>query len=204
MGSFCRGIRDIRDIHSFRGKIKFSEARKTGLNFYFDLVEYLAASNVRIGASVYDSRFGFRDGIESWKMQAIMSAKLIAGNTNKDEVINVFLDLVQTPRDKSVSAMVRNDVRKRLKSTSLVEAYDMDSQSTDALQMADLVASSIRYGRVCDPTRTTPKSRISGRLRRAFELENFNDIQHGKVNILTMRNNTRKKTLPIPHRAQTN
>ena len=35
--------------------------------------------------------------------------------------------------------------------------------------------------------RNTPKARVAARLRRALELDSFDDIQQGKVNIVTMR-----------------
>lgn len=69
----------------------------------------------------------------------------------------------------------------------------MDSRSTDLLQIADLVASSIAYERknankpdVKPGKRVSAKAHFSARLRRALELDSFDDTHHGKINILTM------------------
>lgn len=71
-------------------------------------------------------------------------------------------------------------------SRSVVEAYDIDSKSTDLVQLADVVASSINYERRHGSDMTTPKAKVAARLRRALELDSFEDYQAGKVNILTV------------------
>lgn len=189
VGRFLRGLRDIRDTHHVYEEMKFSKITRGSTRFYFDIAEYLAASNVRIGASVYDSNFGFEPGKETWLVQAKMSARLVAANVNRDgEAVNVLLDLVQTPRDHAMSEVVRGMVRKRLKSASMIEAYDLDSRSTDGLQVADFVASAISHERRFGKDGNSPKAQVAARLRRAFGLDSFDDVREGKVNILTMEN----------------
>lgn len=191
-----REIRSIRQKHKFFDEIKFGEIKRENEFFYFDLVEMVAASDIRLGGSIYDSQKSFSPKIETWREQAKMSARLIVGNVNKGEIVNAFLDLVQTPAGCSVAAVVHETVNKRLGNKALVACYDMDSRATDLLQVADLVAGSIAYekrqwaGEVEGAPREekVPKARVSGRLRRALGLDSFNDIQWGKVNILTMRN----------------
>ena len=166
VGDFFRGVRDLRAKHQMYKEMKFSEIRKSSTFFYFDIAEYMAASPIRIGASVYDSDFGFDPDKPTWQVQAHMSAKLVAANVNKSgEAINIFLDLVQTPRGCSVSQTVRNLTRKKLSSACVVEAYDLDSRASDGLQVADLVASSIAYERREGPNHRSPKAQVSARLR---------------------------------------
>lgn len=157
--------------------------------FYKDLADYIADSDIRIGASVYDSVYGFAPGEPTWVAQAKMSAKLVVGNTNKEgEAVNIFLDLVQTPRGESVSEVVKGMARARLGSPCIIEAYDLDLRSTDGLQVADFVASAIAFERQYGRDRTNPKAAAARRLRRALDLPSFDDVRSGKANILTMRN----------------
>ncbi|MCO6394455.1 DUF3800 domain-containing protein [Corynebacterium sp. MC-17D] len=122
-----------------------------------------------------------------------MAAKLIRGNINRGELVNVFLDLVQTPQGNSAAKVVKEQVNKRMGSRSVIEAYDVDSKSTDLIQLADVVASSINYER-CHPKGTeTVKARVAARLRRALDLDSFDDVQAGKVNILTIEDELKYK-----------
>lgn len=181
-----RAVRHLRQKHHFHDEIHFSKIRKGSLDFYFDLVETIAAADVRVGGSVYDSRNSFSQDLETWEQQSKMAAQLIRGNVNKGEVVNIFLDLVQTPQGESAARYVKEAVNKRMGSRSVVEAYDLDSRSTDLIQLADIVASAINYERCHQEPSNSPKAKVTTRLRRALELDSFDDIQKGKVNILTI------------------
>lgn len=182
----ARTVRDVRQRHKFYNEIHFAQISKKKLPFYFDLVESLALADVRVGGSVYDSKNSFNDQKETWEQQADMATLLVRGNINRNEIVNVFLDLVQTPRDYSAADRVKKAVNRQLHSRAVVEAYDIDSKSTDLIQLADIVASSINFER-CNPNRTdTPKAQVALRLRRALNLDSFDDIQAGKVNIRTL------------------
>lgn len=187
VGMFMRGIRDLRDKHGFYRELKFSEINDGSVRMYADIAEYLAESPVRIGASIYDANTGFTPDEPTWKVQARMTARLVVGNTNRGEAVNVLLDLVQSPRGTSAAAYVREIARARLNSTCILEAYDLDSQTTDGLQMADFIASAVSYGRrFPDAEKGRAKARVVARFRRAFGLDDFSDVREGKVNILTM------------------
>lgn len=186
--SFFRGLRDLRSKHRMHREMKFSQINRGCLAFYFDVAEYLAASDVRIGASVYDSDYGFAPGEATWRVQANMTSRLVVANVNREgEAVNVFLDLVQTPKGFSVAEGVRNGTRGKLGSPCVIEVYDLDSQATDGLQVADFVASAISYERQHGRGGTSYKAQVAARLRRAFALDTFDDVREGKVNILTMR-----------------
>ena len=187
-----REIRHIRQLHKYHDEIHFADIRAHNVNFYFDVVEALAAADVRVGGSVYDSTSSFNMKRETWEQQANMAALLVKGNINQGELVNVFLDLVQTPKGKSAAQVVKNEVNRSLGSRCVLEAYDLDSQASDSIQLADLVASSIAYERrhpaMDQGNRRTPKARVAARLRRALELDSFADVQEGKVNIVTVAN----------------
>ena len=192
VASLERSIRHIRQRHGYYGEIHFADIRKTNVDFYIAVVEELAAADVRVGGSVYDSSSSFSKHSETWRQQATMASKLIAGNVNHGELVNVFLDLVQTPAGESAAREVKKEVNRRLRSRCVVDVYDVDSKAMDLVQLADLVASSIGYVRRSDmkpqeARRNTPKARVAARLRRALELDSFADVQQGKVNIMTMK-----------------
>lgn len=182
-----RKVRSVRQRHSFNQEIHFSRINKRSLDYYFDLVETLAAENVRVGGSVYDCQVSFNEDRPTWLQQAEMATRLVVGNVNRGELVNVFLDLVQTPEGNAVAQLVKEKANKGLRARAVLEAYDLDSRSTDMLQLADIVAGSINFERKKKKPETTgtPKARVAARLRRALELESFDDIQEGKVNILT-------------------
>ena len=194
----ARKIREIRQRHGFYKEIHFSQLNKRSLAFYFDLVETLASENVRVGGSVYDAHNSFSSDVETWKQQAEMAARLVVGNVNRGELVNVFLDLVQTPKGETVAQVVKAEANRRLKSRSVLEAYDVNSQATDLLQLADIVAGSIKCERSKNNPEqsTTPKTQVAARFRRALELDNFADIQQGKVNIMSFQESITIDTRP--------
>ena len=185
-----RDIRHLRQKHQYFDEIHFADIKRSTLSFYFDLVETLAAADVRVGGSVYDSTTSFQADRETWEQQARMAALLIKGNINRGELVNAFLDLVQTPRGKSVAEIVKNEVNRSIGSRCVVEAYDINSEASDFVQLADVVASSIayerRHGTMDEARKNSPKARVAARLRRALELDSFGDVQAGKVNIVTV------------------
>lgn len=192
--ALVRDVVDIRQRHGEFGEVKFAAIRRDNLPFYYDLAELIGAANLRVGGSVYDSRVAFRGDLPTWRKQATMSRRLVVGNVNRGELVNVFLDLVSTPRGMSVAATVLREANEHLGGRSVVGAYDMDSRSHDALQLADLMAGAICYerrqgsGETKDPPGGgSPKSLVVRRLLRALDLRSFADLNRGMVNILTMR-----------------
>ncbi|RRD47096.1 DUF3800 domain-containing protein [Tessaracoccus sp. OH4464_COT-324] len=123
-----------------------------------------------------------------------MAKRLVVANVNRGELVNVFLDLVQTPKGRELASEVKESANRALGARSVLGCYDLDSRSTILLQVADVVAGAIAYerrqwrGEVLDApgSETAPKARVSGRLKRAFGSHDFRDVRIGKVNILTM------------------
>ena len=180
-----RDIRHLRQKHQYFQEIHFADIRKNSLEFYFDVVETLAAADIRVGGSVYDSVSAFQPNEETWKQQAAMATLLTMGNINKGEVVNVFLDLVQTPKNVTLAQTVRDEVNRRRGGRCVAEAYDLDSRASDFLQLADLIASSIayerRHGQPDIGERRTPKARVAARLRRALETDGFHAKRRYKL-----------------------
>lgn len=185
-----RDVRHLRQKYGYHQEIHFADIKRNNLEFYFDLVETVAQADVRVGGSVYDATKSFHPNKPTWEQQATMASLLIRGNINRGELVNVFLDLVQTPKGESAAQKVKAEVNRSLGARCVVEAYDIDSRASDFVQLADIVASSIayerRHGTMDAERKNSPKARTAARLRRALELDNFDDIQQDKVNIVTI------------------
>lgn len=107
-----RAIRDLRQQHKFFDEAKFGQIRSDNTRFYFDLVEMVAEADVRVGASVYDSRTSFAGPEATWAKQARMATRLVVANVNKGELVNVFLDLVSTPKGKGKTLCLKGAFRR--------------------------------------------------------------------------------------------
>lgn len=190
-GIIQREIKAIRDKHKFTKEIKFSRITKASLPFYFDIVELMGRKKVQIGASVYDSHQAFDAEKETWDVQTVMAAKLIAASVSRNEFTNVFIDNISTPADTALSLLVTRRVRQRLTPPIMVKVYELDSRSTDLLQLADLVAGAVAHYRKHRDTYDdlfNPKAQVAKRLKRVYDLPDFEDVRRRGVNILTMNN----------------
>lgn len=78
-----REIRHLRQAHKFHQEIHFADIKNNKVNFYFDLVELLAAADVRVGGSVYDSTGSFHPDKDTWEQQATMASRLIRGTCKR-------------------------------------------------------------------------------------------------------------------------
>lgn len=204
-GTLLRSIEEVRGRHGFRQEFKFSSITRDSLPAYLDVVEALGASDVRIGAYVFnkDVHDPFATRRQVWEVQSDCAARLVRGNANKGELLAVHLDMVTTPRGVSLAERVKERVNSSLKCMTVVSCLDLDSTSTPLLQMADLVASSIAYERRSwtgespeAPRSRTPKGEVTGRLQRCFDLRSFEDVHEGRVNIKTARTSISQPLTP--------
>lgn len=178
-GHLMRANRSVREKHSFAGEFKSSAVTRDTKRVYFEAIEELAAANVRIGAYVFDKEIADPfEGKEVWEAQAACAAKLIRGNANKGELLSVHLDVITTPAGISLADKVKTQVNQTLECMTVVSCLDLDSRSTDGLQMADLVAGSVAYARRTwighspdSPTARSDKAEVAHRLRRCFNLD---------------------------------
>lgn len=194
-GQLLRALRGVRERHHFDGEFKFSAVTRDTKRVYFDAIEELAQANVRIGAYVFDKEIADPfQGRAAWEAQSECAAKLIRGNTNKGELLSVYLDVITTPSGVSLADDVKARVNQALECTTIVSCLDLDSRSTDGLQMADLVAGAVSYARRTwtgespeAPGAQSDKAQVAQRLRRCFDLDSFDDTRakSGPANIRT-------------------
>lgn len=193
-GVFQREVQDLRDRTDFKSEFKFSEITRGTLVPYYELIDKLEASDARLSACVVDGDNGsnpFSGTRESWKAHADVAVQLLVGNINRRELATVMLDGISTPRGCSLEEHVRQQTNARLRNGSVVGALCLDSRSNDCLQVADLLAGAIAFGRRRDAGRsgnlTSPKGKVASRLMGAFGLSTFADQRTGRVNIATYR-----------------
>lgn len=201
-GALARDILAVRDRHRFRNEFKFTNVTKGALPAYLDLIDVLADSDARIGAYVFDkARHDPFPGQPPWRVHANAAYQLVVGNVNRRELVSVLLDGIATPQEIALDELVRQRVNGRFKATSVVTCVCLDSKSSDGLQAADLVASAIAYERHAWAGQSkhppggeaqTPKAKLSRHLRRAFDLESFDDVRTDRVNIYTEPARTRR------------
>lgn len=190
-----RELRLVRERASFREEFKFGRVTEGTLGVYGDAVRALADSDVRIAASVFDKTSASPFAGEIWRAQAAIASQLVVGNINRGEVVNIYLDVVTTPAGVSIPDEVRDAVNARFNGRSVISALDLDSRSTELLQMADLVAGAVAYDRrvkagevKTEAGRATPKRKLSSLVASEFGLDDFADVKtrNGRVNIATM------------------
>jgi hypothetical protein len=161
-GHLSRAIRDVRDKTGFTSEFKFTNITRGALPAYTELIRALHHSDATIAATVVqgDTYNPFAQRSDAWRVHAEVTAQLLVGCINRRELVGVHLDALTTPIGCSFEDTVRNLVNGRLRSTSVVSAVCLDSQTTDLLQLADVVAGSIAHERRI-AAGTTPKSSAS-------------------------------------------
>jgi hypothetical protein len=119
-------------------------------------------------------------------VHARITAKLLVGSLNSRELGGAVLDKRTTPAGSAFDDTVRAMVNQRLRSVGLVTAVCADSESTDGLQLADLVAGAVAHQRRAGSSASSHKGRVAARLATAFGIDTFaNDQRTERVNILT-------------------
>ncbi len=189
-GKLARAVLNVRERNQFFGEFKFSAITRGALPAYYDLVDCLEDSELRIAACVADRRVfdPFRGKQPVWRVHAEVTTQLLVGCINKRELVTALLDVISVPTGSSLEDTVRQRVNRRLGSTVVVSAACLDSKSSDGLQLADLIAGAIAFER----RRTTgesgnpnsSKAKVAKRLCAALGSD-LTDGKGRRVNIAT-------------------
>lgn len=192
-----RAIHSVREKHNHYQELKFGRLSSTTYKVFADIVDVLEDSDAHVVATVVDQRHNPFKGKESWRAHAGIVTQLVVGNVNRNEVATVLMDGISTPPGKSLGAAVKRGVNSRLGSTTVTSAISLDSKSNDLLQAADLVAGAIFHQRMSSHRTAAPKAekvRIAGRLALAFGVQNLDDGRSDRVNIMTMRGRSPRRS----------
>ncbi|WP_016890139.1 DUF3800 domain-containing protein [Mycobacteroides abscessus] len=189
-GKLLREIESIRDRHQVDGELKFSRISRGRLTTYNAVIDALEESDAHITACVVDrsnqKSDPFSCGDPEWMVHARITAKLLVGSLNSRELGSAILDRRTTPTGVAFDDTIRRMVNQRLRSTGLVGAVCADSQCTDGLQLADLVAGAVAHQRKSDASAASHKGRVASRLAAAFGVASFaEDVRTSRVNVLT-------------------
>src|SRR5262249_15469769 len=144
-----RRARSVREKYGYRHEFRFNRVQTGNLAMYRDLVDVvLAGDTVLFGTVVdrtlHDPSAGQR---ARWQAHADVTIQLVTACINRQELVSVTMDLIDTPPDVAIEDYVRRGVHQRLHCGSLVTATSHDSRSTDGLQLVDMFAGAVAHER---------------------------------------------------------
>lgn len=195
-GELARELRAVRDKTNFTHEFKFSEITSGALPAYYAAADAIGSSDAHVAATVAnrDQHDPFPK-TELYQAHADVATQLLVGCINRRELVSVILDLISTPEGVAVDEIVRRQVNKRLRNTSVVTALCADSRSMDLLQMADMIASAIAFerrraagesGRVGSHP-NSPKAKVAARLMVNLGMATVEDQRSDRINIATLK-----------------
>lgn len=142
-----RQVQKLRDRTETHHEIHFSDATKDSLPFYRSVVDLVAASNGSFSCFVVDrdksdpvARFG-----SHWLAYEKLAKQLLLGTIRPRELLVVLADAYSTPDDVVFEQDVRTGVNQKLGRLGVVSICRLDSKSTDALQIVDLLTSAVAF-----------------------------------------------------------
>jgi hypothetical protein len=142
-----RQIQRLRDQQHWYGELHWIELTRTALRFYKDVVDVVAASDASFSCFVADrqqhdpvSRFG-----TPWAAYQRLAEQLILGSISQREILTVLADNYSTPAHVMFEEDLKRDVNRRLGRLGVLNVCRLDSRSTDALQVVDLLTSAVTF-----------------------------------------------------------
>jgi hypothetical protein len=202
-GALARDVKDLRDRHGVQHELKFGGITRDSLPMYYDLVDLLERSDAHlVGCVVVDGPGNpFKDHDHRWQAHAEVAARLLAGCINRRELACAVMDGISTPRGCALDDTVKRIVNERLTSTSLISAVCLDSKSNDLLQIADMIASSVRFERRRAAGKgghqSSPKGKVATRLGAAFGNPGLRDLRRGRCNLAPYRPPAERDEAPM-------
>lgn len=195
-----REVQALRQAHDdYKGEFKFTKIQDSNFDYYKELVAILEASDARLAITVVDGGVynPFRH-MDTWEAHAMVAARLVAANMNRNEVATVLMDGISTPAGCSLGRRVKALVNKQLSGTVVTTAVSLDSKCNDLLQVADMVAGSIRTLRRPAAKKDGAKMKLARRLAAAFDIEDVQeDFRSGRVRLATLRPPRRQGRLQV-------
>ena len=142
-----RKVQKLRDQMQSYHEIHFKRVTKDALPFDRAVVDLVAESDGTFSCFVVDreasdpiQRFG-----SHWLAYEKLSKQLLLGTIRRGELLVVLADNYSTPDDVVFEQDVRAAVNNQLKRLAVVSVCRLDSKTTDALQIADLLTSAVAH-----------------------------------------------------------
>ena len=142
-----RQVHKLRDQYHWYKEIHFARVTNGALPFYKEVVRVVARSDAEFSCFVADRqandpvvRFG-----SPWKAYQKLAEQLIVGSLRPRELLTVLADNYSTPDFVKFEEDIRADLNRRLERLAVLTVCRLDSQSTDALQIVDLLTSAVAF-----------------------------------------------------------
>lgn len=142
-----RKMQKLRDQRQAYYEIHFKNVTMGSLPFYRAVIDLVTANDGIFSCFVVDrkaadpvARFG-----SHWLAYEKLAKQLLLGTIRRRELLVVLADNYSTPEDVFFEQDVRAAVNKRLKRLAVVSVCRLDSRTTDALQIADLLTSAVAH-----------------------------------------------------------
>lgn len=196
-----RAVFAVRERHEYGSELKFNRISERHIRVFDDLAETLADSDAHLVATVVANPYNPFKGQQQWEVQADLISQLVFGGLNRSEVATVLMDKISTPVGTSIGDLVKRGVNSRCRDQGVVSAISLDSQASDMLQLADLLAGAIRYHRfekTQSGSTSQAKRRVVRRFSEALGVEDLSDGRHDRVNILTLSGKSRVRQFLPP------
>ena len=142
-----RRIQALRDQRHWYGEIHWTDLTRAAVPFYKEIVDVVVASDASFSCFVADRdhhdpvrRFG-----SPWAAYQRLAEQLILGSISKGEILIVLADNYSTPAHVKFEEDLKADVNRRLGRLGVLEVCRLDSRSTDALQVVDVLTSAVTF-----------------------------------------------------------
>ncbi|MFN8019671.1 MAG: DUF3800 domain-containing protein [Acidimicrobiales bacterium] len=145
-----RQIRRVRDLRHRYGEIKFTRTRsRSHVEFYSEVVDCLMSDpKAQFFCFVADRTIA--DPIErfgtQWDAYAKLAEQLVSAHVATDEIVTVLADIYDTPGEILLEQTIREAVNRRLRRLAVASICQLDSRSTDGLQLVDLLTAGVAFG----------------------------------------------------------
>lgn len=169
-----RAVNKFRDQKHWYKEIKFSEATRDSVPLYTELVDVILANgDPEFFCFVADrkvadpvARFG-----DTWSAYQKVAEQLIVAAIRPPELVTVLADNYSTPDTVLFEEELTASVNRRLRRLALTNVVRVDSRSSDALQAADPLVSSVAFEFRASAglaSVTSPKARLAAHTRQAL------------------------------------
>ena len=191
-----RAIKACRDRNNFTKaeEVKFSKATKNSVPILLEIFQEAIKADCTFGAFVLDKRhFDPWSSRDQWQGHLFSTDRLLRGLITRREVGVVLLDYIDVPVGISYGDELTRSLNHRFGTKRIVSAVSLDSRTCPALQIADLLASSIFHARkkiedlgfdgyVNDQS---PKARLSKGIAYSLGVSAFEDCRTELVRVQT-------------------
>ncbi|HEX8120148.1 MAG TPA: DUF3800 domain-containing protein [Solirubrobacteraceae bacterium] len=193
-----RQVQKLRDRHHWYKEIHFKQVTAGVLPVYRDVVEVVAASEHEFSCFVADrdehdpvARFGTH-----WRAYQKLSEQLIHGSIRPRELLTVLADNYSTPDHVRFEEGLKTELNERLGRLGVVTVCRLDSASTDALQVVDLLTSAVTFEfrqAAGQASASNAKAALAAHVRARYGVDSFlHGCKVGPINVAIYTPKTRR------------